>query len=247
MEQDKFTHIFRLPGSIQVRIAKWQQTFRGKSDLVLHQALVARNHYYQQTEFQPKGWCVNLFDSNEISITHHGDYIQTAMRTMLDRKVSYKRLYLSRLTLEEAKAELQRFKITWINQHNRVAVRFNQIQKNAFLEYAQEEIETLYPAIPEQGFDRELWNRLVVQELGPAAHYQDPYFVLPDENALAKHAQAQQKKSAHHRGKANHSKTSNTKSNHAKFSVQHKSNRDFHGKHPSPKSRVVPYKAMPHQ
>lgn len=54
MEQDKFTHIFRLPGSIQVRIAKWQQTFRGKSDLVLHQALVARNHQYQQDEFLPK-------------------------------------------------------------------------------------------------------------------------------------------------------------------------------------------------
>ncbi|RBM52564.1 hypothetical protein [Vibrio tarriae] len=220
MEQDKFTHIFRLPGSIQVRIAKWQQTFRGKSDLVLHQALVARNHQYQQNDFLPKGWCVNLFDPDDISITHHGDYIQTAMRTMVDRKVSYKRIYLSRLPLEQAEAELRQFKIVWIKKHNAVAQRFNQIQKTAFLIYAQEEIETLYPAIPEQGFDRELWNRLVKQEFGPAEHYEDPYFVV--ENVTAKKA-VEQKKSQHKPEKfAYHRKTN--------------PNKPFHAKHAAPKN-----------
>lgn len=93
---------------------------------------------------------------------------------MIDRKVSYKRIYLSRLPLEQAEAELRQFKIVWIKKHNTVAQRFNQTQKAAFLNYAQEEIETLYPAIPEQGFDRGLWNRLVKQEFGPAEHYEDP-------------------------------------------------------------------------
>lgn len=220
MEQDKFTHVFRLPGSIQVRIAKWQQTFRGKSDLVLHQALVARNHQYQQDEFLPKGWCVNLFDPDDISITHHGDYIQTAMRTMIDRKVSYKRIYLSRLPLEQAEAELRQFKIVWIKKHNTVAQRFNQTQKAAFLNYAQEEIETLYPAIPEQGFDRGLWNRLVKQEFGPAEHYEDPYFVV--ENVAAKKAD-EQRQSQHKP---------------AKFAARRKQNptKPFHARPAAPKN-----------
>lgn len=63
---------------------------------------------------------------------------------MIDRKVSYKRIYLSRLPLEQAEAELRQFKIVWIKKHNTVAQRFNQTQKAAFLNYAQEEIETLY-------------------------------------------------------------------------------------------------------
>lgn len=199
MEQDKFTHIFRLPGSIQVRIAKWQQTFRGKSDLVLHQALVARNRQYKQADFQPKGWCVNLFDPDDISITHHGDYIQTAMRTMVDRKVSYKRIYLSRMPLEQATDELRRFKLAWIKKHNIIAQRFNQIQKEAFLNYAREEIETLYPAIPEQSFDRSLWNRLVKQEFGHADNFEDPYFVV--KKAKAQPSQSERNRSKHAEGR----------------------------------------------
>ncbi|EEW05101.1 hypothetical protein [Vibrio mimicus] len=199
MEQDKFTHIFRLPGSIQVRIAKWQQTFRGKSDLVLHQALVARNRQYKNADFQPKGWCVNLFDPDDISITHHGDYIQTAMRTMIDRKVSYKRIYLSRMPLEQATDELRRFKLAWIKKHNIIAQRFNQIQKEAFLNYAREEIETLYPAIPEQSFDRSLWNRLVKQEFGHADNFEDPYFVV--KKAKAQPSQSERNRSKHAEGR----------------------------------------------
>ncbi|AMG04427.1 hypothetical protein [Vibrio mimicus] len=199
MEQDKFTHIFRLPGSIQVRIAKWQQTFRGKSDLVLHQALVARNRQYKQADFQPKGWCVNLFDPDDISITHHGDYIQTAMRTMVDRKVSYKRIYLSRMPLEQATDELRRFKLAWIKKHNIIAQRFNQIQKEAFLNYAREEIETLYPAIPEQSFDRSLWNRLVKQEFGHADNFEDPYFVV--KKVKAQPSQSERNRSKHTEGR----------------------------------------------
>ncbi|MGC9551199.1 hypothetical protein ACP45F_06950 [Vibrio metoecus] len=217
MEQDKFTHIFRLPGSIQVRIAKWQQTFRGKSDLVLHQALVARNHQYQRDDFQPKGWCVNLFDCDDISITHHGEYIQTAMRTMIDRKVSYKRIYLSRLPLDEAQAELQRFKAAWIKKHNQVAQRFNRIQKDAFMNFAWEEIETLYPAIPEQGFDRALWNRIVEHEVGSAEHYKDPYFVVKDPNAPTKKVNSTHAQTPKNKGKS-------------------KSHKRFHGKHSSVKS-----------
>ncbi|EGU18365.1 hypothetical protein [Vibrio mimicus] len=199
MEQDKFTHIFRLPGSIQVRIAKWQQTFRGKSDLVLHQALVARNRQYKNADFQPKGWCVNLFDPDDISITHHGDYIKTAMRTMIDRKVSYKRIYLSRMPLEQATDELRRFKLAWIKKHNIIAQRFNQIQKEAFLNYAREEIETLYPAIPEQSFDRSLWNRLVKQEFGHADNFEDPYFVV--KKAKAQPSQSERNRSKHAEGR----------------------------------------------
>lgn len=209
MEQDKFTHIFRLPSSIQVRIAKWQQTFRGKSDLVLHQALVTRNRQYKQANFQPKGWCVNLFDPDDISITHHGDYIQTAMRTMVDRKVSYKRIYLSRLPLEQATEELRRFKLTWIKKHNTIAKRFNQLQKETFLNYAREEIETLYPAIPEHTFDRTLWNRIVNQELGSEANYEDPYFVVQkvqtDKNKLKNRPQKSTDKKPHRRFRSKHS------------------------------------------
>ena len=102
MNEDKFTHIYRLPGSLQIRIAKWQQTFRGTSDLVLHNALTVRNQQYQKPDFFPKGWCIPLVDEAEISITHHGKYIQTAMRTMVDRKVSYKRVFLSRFPLDQA-------------------------------------------------------------------------------------------------------------------------------------------------
>lgn len=89
MSQDKFTNIYRLPGSIQIRIGKWQQTFRGTSDIVLHQAIQVRNKQFKSKMLSPTGWSVNLFDSGDISITHHGKYIQTAMRALIDRKVAY--------------------------------------------------------------------------------------------------------------------------------------------------------------
>ncbi|TOG17694.1 hypothetical protein CGJ11_09785, partial [Vibrio parahaemolyticus] len=108
MDKDKFTNIYRLPGSIQIRIGKWQKTFRGTSDLVLHQALMERNKQFKKPDFLPKGWCVTPIDENNITITHHGKYIQTVMRTMLDRKVSYKRLFMSRMNAEDGEKALRK-------------------------------------------------------------------------------------------------------------------------------------------
>ncbi|MEL7290391.1 MAG: hypothetical protein AAGJ78_04935 [Pseudomonadota bacterium] len=177
MEQDKFTNIYRLPTAIQIRIGKWQQTFNGTSDLVMHQAIEVRNKQYRKSSFLPTGWCVQPFDENNISITHHGKYIQTAMRTMLDRKVSYKRIYLSRLPLEKAEPGLLAFKQEWIAKHNRVARKYNQIKKKQFMRFANEEADTLYPSIPKGEFDLALWNKLVVSELGSPKKYDNPYFV----------------------------------------------------------------------
>ncbi|MHC6527537.1 MULTISPECIES: MSHA operon transcriptional regulator [unclassified Vibrio] len=177
MDQDKFTNVYRLPGSIQVRIAKWQKTFKGTSDIVLHKALMARNKQFQKPDFLPKGWCVTLFDEQDFSITEHGKYIQTAMRTLIDRKVSYKRVYLSRVPLEKAKPALERYKAEWVQKHNRVAKKYNQIKKKELINLAKEESETLYPSIPKGEFDRHLWNRLVRSMFGPEKKYTNPYFV----------------------------------------------------------------------
>ncbi|MBF4255239.1 hypothetical protein EAY27_04965 [Vibrio anguillarum] len=177
MNEDKFTNVYRLPGSLQIRIATWQQTFKGTSDLVLHQVLTARNNQYKQADFCPKGWCVNLFDESDISITQHGTYIQTSMRTMIDRKISYKRVYLSRLPLEKAEPALLRFKKEWIHNYNNVAQEYNKRKKKEFMAFAREEVETLYPAIPKEPFDKALWNRLVVSIVGHANKFNNPYFV----------------------------------------------------------------------
>ncbi|EMK6667197.1 hypothetical protein V9J75_000629 [Vibrio fluvialis] len=177
MNQDKFMHIYRLPGSIQIRIAKWQATFRGTSDLVLHNALLVRNKQYQTPDFLPRGWCLTPFSEEEISITHHGSYIQTTILTMLDRKVAYKRVYLSRLAQEKAEPALHAFKVEWMRKYNRVVKKYNQIKKKEFLRLAREEEETLYPSIPKGEFDKGLWNRLVVTELGPEKKFNNPYFV----------------------------------------------------------------------
>lgn len=177
MNEDKFTHIYRLPGSLQIRIAKWQQTFRGTSDLVLHNALTVRNQQYQKPDFFPKGWCIPLVDEAEISITNHGKYIQTAMRTMVDRKVSYKRVFLSRFPLDQAQELLIQYKKEWIKKHNQVARKYNQIKKKEFMSFAWEELETLYPSIPKEKFDKALWNYQVLKEFGPEKKYSNPYFV----------------------------------------------------------------------
>ncbi len=177
MDQDKFTNIYRLPTAIQIRIGKWQQTFNGTSDLVMHQAITVRNQQYRKADFLPTGWCVKFFDNNDISVTHHGKYIQTALRTMIDRKVSYKRIYLSRLPLEQAEPALIAFKKEWISQHNRVAKKYNQIKKKQFIRLAMEELETLYPAITKEEFDAKLWNKLVMSELGNPKKFDNPYFV----------------------------------------------------------------------
>lgn len=50
-------------------------------------------------------------------------------------------------------------------------------QKKEFLRLAREEEETLYPSIPKGEFDKVLWNRLVVTELGPEKKFNNPYFV----------------------------------------------------------------------
>ena len=177
MEQDKFTNIYRLPTAIQIRIGKWQQTFNGTSDLIMHEAIEVRNKQYKKPNFFPTGWTVKLFDKEDISITHHGKYIQTAMRTMMDRKVSYKRIYLSRLPIEEAEPGLLAYKQEFISKHNRVARKYNQIKKKQFIRYAMEEAETLYPSLPKTEFDVALWNKLVVSELGNPKKYKNPYFV----------------------------------------------------------------------
>lgn len=144
MDKDKFTNIYRLPGSIQIRIGKWQKTFRGTSDLVLHQALMERNKQFKKPDFLPKGWCVTPVDENDITITHHGKYIQTVMRTMLDRKVSYKRLFLSRMSLEDGEKVLHNYKLEWVRKHNQIAKKYNQIKKKQYMNFAREEEETLY-------------------------------------------------------------------------------------------------------
>ncbi|MGD8110745.1 hypothetical protein ACQEXU_09595 [Vibrio sp. TRT 21S02] len=177
MEQDKFINVYRIPTGFQIRIGKWQQTFKGTSDLVLHRVLETRNQRYRKTDYFPAGWCVKPFEKDDFSITHHGNYIQTAMRTMLDRKVSYKRVYLSRLALEKAEPALQAFKQEWIQKHNRVAKKYNQIKKKQMMRYANEELETIYPSIPKGEFDRKLWNKLVISELGSPKKFDNPYFV----------------------------------------------------------------------
>ncbi|CAK4075209.1 hypothetical protein [Vibrio sp. 16] len=177
MDQDKFTNIYRLPTAIQIRIGKWQQTFNGTSDLVMHQAIDVRNKQFRKPDYFPSGWCVKLFDKDDISITHHGKYIQTAMRTMIDRKISYKRIYLSRLPIEVAEPGLVAFKQEWIAKHNRVAKKYNQIKKKQFIRLALEEQETLYPSLEKGEFDRALWNKLVMSELGNPKKFDNPYFV----------------------------------------------------------------------
>ncbi|MBF9000423.1 MULTISPECIES: MSHA operon transcriptional regulator [Vibrio] len=177
MSPDKFTNVYRLPGSIQVRIAKWQATFRGTSDLVLHKALSERNKQYRNNDFLPKGWCLVPFTEEEISITHHGRYIQTTILTMIDRKVAYKRIYLSRMPLEEAEQRLKAFKLEWMRKYNRVVKRYNQIKKKEFINLAREELETLYPSIPKGTFDKTLWNKLVHSELGAPKKFSNPYYV----------------------------------------------------------------------
>ncbi|GAB2643779.1 hypothetical protein GCM10026988_08880 [Vibrio panuliri] len=177
MDQDKFTNIYRLPTALQIRIGRWQQTFNGTSDIVLHNAIEVRNKQFKRPEFLPTGWHVKPFKLDDISITHHGKYIQTAMRTMLDRKVSYKRVYLSRVPFEQAEPALHDYKLEWIKKHNRVANKYNQIKKKQFMRFAYEEVETLYPSIPKGEFDKALWNKLVISELGPAKKFDNPYFV----------------------------------------------------------------------
>lgn len=177
MDQDKFTNIYRLPTAIQIRIGKWQQTFNGTSDLVMHQAINVRNKQYKKRDYLPTGWCVKPFDKDDVSITHHGKYIQTAMRTMIDRKVSYKRIYLSRLPLEQAEPALIAFKKEWISKHNHVARIYNQIKKKQFMRLAMDELDTLYPALEKAEFDRTLWNKLVYSELGNPKKFDNPYFV----------------------------------------------------------------------
>lgn len=51
------------------------------------------------------------------------------MRTMIDRKVSYKRIYLSRLPLEQAEAELRQFKIVWIKNITRLRSALIKLKK----------------------------------------------------------------------------------------------------------------------
>ncbi|WP_428774660.1 hypothetical protein [Vibrio sp.] len=177
MEQDKFTHIYRLPTSIQIRIGTWQHTLRGTSDIVLHDALQIRNQQYKKPQVNITGWNVKPFDKTDIRITNHGKYIQTAMRTMIGRKVSYKRLYLSRFEPGQAEELLRQFKLEWLHKHNRVARKYNQIKRKQLLRFAYEEVETLYPSIPKGEFDLALWNRLVVSELGPEKKQSNPYYV----------------------------------------------------------------------
>lgn len=177
MSEDKFTHIYRLPTSIQIRIGKWQQTFRGTSDLVLHKAIEVRNKKYKEHGFFAPRWHVQLFDSNDISITEHGRYIQTSMRSMIDRKIMYKRLYFATHPDGDAYKKLEQFKREWIHKHNRVAKKYNQIKKKNFLNFAREEAETMYPSIPPSEFDVALWNKLVISEFGPQKRYDNPFYV----------------------------------------------------------------------
>lgn len=95
---------------------------------------------------------------------------------MIEKSLT-KRIYLSTLPLEQAEPALVQFKQEWIQKHNRVAKKYNHIKLKEFLRYAVEEQETLYPSIPEAKFDRVLWNKLVISELGPAKKYSNPFFV----------------------------------------------------------------------
>ena len=160
MEQDKFTNIYRLPTAVQIRIGKWQQTFNGTSDLVMHQAIEVRNKQYRKPNFFPSGWSVQLFDNNDISITNHGKYIQTAMRTMMDRKVSYKRIYLSRLPLEEAEPGMIAFKQEWNSKHTRVARQYTQIKNTQVIGFALEEAEQRYPSLENVACVCTIWNKV---------------------------------------------------------------------------------------
>ena len=45
------------------------------------------------------------------------------------------------------------------------------------MRFALEEVETLYPSIPKGEFDVQLWNKLVISELGQAKKFDNPYFV----------------------------------------------------------------------
>lgn len=177
MTLDKFTNIYRLPGSIQIRIAKWQSTLKGTSDLVLYEAIRIRNQEYRKRHFFPKGWSFTPFKMEEISITHHGRYIQTTMLTMIDRKIAYKRVYLSQMSEQDAYNALLAFKSEWIIQYNKVVKQYNDVKKKAFLHYAREELETLYPAIPKAEFDRTLWNKLVVSQCGHPRKFDNPFYV----------------------------------------------------------------------
>ncbi|GAK87405.1 hypothetical protein JCM19238_5015 [Vibrio ponticus] len=51
MDQDKFTNIYRLPTALQIRIGRWQQTFNGTSDIVLHNAIEVRNQQFKRPDF----------------------------------------------------------------------------------------------------------------------------------------------------------------------------------------------------
>lgn len=137
MDKDKFTNIYRLPGSIQIRIGKWQKTFRGTSDLVLHQALMERNKQFKKPDFLPKGWCVTPIDENDITITHHGKYIQTVMRTMLDRKVSYKRLFMSRMNAEDGEKALRKYKLEWVQKTQSDCEKIQPNQEKAVHEFCK--------------------------------------------------------------------------------------------------------------
>ncbi|WGV98736.1 hypothetical protein QF117_01865 [Vibrio sp. YMD68] len=177
MIEDKFTNIYRLPHSIQIRIGKWQRTLRGTSDLVLHEALQIRNAQFRTHKMSPKGWHVNVFSVDDISITHHNKYIQTAMRSMIDRKVAYQRIFLSSMPLEQAEPALVDFKKEWIRNHNRIAKKYNQIKLKEFMNFAFEEADTLYPSLPKGMFDKALWNRLVNSEFGKENKYSNPFYV----------------------------------------------------------------------
>ncbi|MFC3024668.1 hypothetical protein ACFODT_12630 [Vibrio zhugei] len=177
MTLDKFTNIYRLPGSIQIRIAKWQRTFKGTSDIILYDAIRVRNQEYRKRQFLPKGWSFSTFKEEEISITHHGRYIQTTMLTMIDRKVAYKRVYLSRVPEQQAYQTLRAFKIEWLKKYNQIVERYNQIKKKEFLHFAREELDTLYPAIPKGEFDSKLWNKLVYSKFGSPKKFTNPFYV----------------------------------------------------------------------
>ncbi|MGO1296130.1 MAG: MSHA operon transcriptional regulator [Vibrio sp.] len=177
MTLDKFTNIYRLPGSIQIRIAKWQRTFKGTSDIVLYEAIRVRNQEYRKRHFLPKGWSFSMFKEEDISITHHGRYIQTTMLTMIDRKVAYKRIYLSRIPEERAYSTLQAFKIEWLHKYNQIVEKYNKLKKKEFLQYAHEELDTLYPSITKGKFDCDLWNKLVHSKFGPPQKFSNPFYV----------------------------------------------------------------------
>lgn len=177
MNEDKFTNIYRLPGSLQIRIAKWQQTFRGTSDLVLHQALTVRNKQYQKHDFFLKVGVFHWSMRAKVPSRIMGNIFKPQCVPWWTEKSPDKRVFLSRMPQEEAEKALALFKKEWITKHNKIARQYNQIKKKEFMNYAWEELETLYPAIPKENFDKQLWNRLVFKEFGPEKKYKNPYFV----------------------------------------------------------------------